>query len=81
MPENSSWIGYMPVTDIDIDIDMQKQTVRQTISAKAFIISAVDCVRLPENLDRTFRIMANHLIDRFLAQRAKQEQKPTTSEQ
>lgn len=60
--------------------DMQKQTVRQTVSAKAFIISAVDCVRLPENLDRTFRVMANHLIDRFLAQRAKQEQKPAISE-
>lgn len=58
---------------------MQKQTVRQTISAKAFIISAVDCVRLPENLDRKFRVMANHLIDRFLVQRAKQEQKAAIS--
>jgi hypothetical protein len=59
---------------------MQKQTVTQTVSAKAFIISPVDCIRLPENLDRTFRVMANHLIDRFLAQRAQQEQKPAISD-
>ncbi len=59
---------------------MQKQTVRQTVSCKAFIISTVDCVRLPEPLEQKFRVMANLMIDRFLAQRAKQEQKPQSSE-
>lgn len=59
--------------------DMQKQTVRQAISAKAFILSAVDCVRLPEPLEQKFRVMANLMIDRFLAKRAGQEQKSETS--
>lgn len=58
---------------------MQKQTVRQTVSAKAFILSTVDCVRLPEHLDQKFRVIANYMFDRFLAQRAKQEQNTETN--
>ena len=45
---------------------MLKITTTQTIECKAFIKSAVDCVRLPENLDHKMRIMANLLIDRYL---------------
>lgn len=75
MPGSRLWTNYTQ------PIDMQKQTVRQTVSCKAFILSSVDCVRLPENLEQKFRIMANLMIDRFLAERAKREQKSEASMQ
>ncbi len=50
---------------------MPKITTVQSIQCKAFIVSPVNCVRLPEKLDHKFRIMANLLIDRYLANLAK----------
>jgi len=51
---------------------MPKITTMQSVQCKAFIISPVDCVRLPDHLDQKFRIMANLLIDRYLASKVKQ---------
>lgn len=53
---------------------MPKVTNTQTILCKAFIISPVDCVRLPEHLEHKMRIMANLLIDRYLVVKANQDQ-------
>lgn len=46
----------------------------KTISAKAFIISPQPCEKLPKEIEQMMKVMANNLIQKFLAQQeAKQK--------
>lgn len=47
-------------------MDMSKTNNQQTIQCKAFIISDVECVNLPDDIEHKMRIMANLIIDRLL---------------